>query len=365
MMNIQPEDIVRSGPNQYICKEGVLKKLASFLPQFQSPAVITGYKSYEAFTNYVHDIPENWNIIQHAGYSSRQAIADISKSSSTADIIIGIGGGIILDTAKAVAEELSLEVVLIPTVAGTCAASTPLSVIYSTEGAFEQVSYHSRSSYLTLVDPAFLIHAPINYLKSGIGDTLTKWYEAEAIIRNANDKKSRTLFVQAALNQSIFIRDILLNESMEAVRNSTEGIVTESFTKTIEAVITLGGTVGGFGGRYGRMSGSHAIHNGLSFIDETHTILHGQKVAYGILVQLALESRTAEIEELLPFYQQLGFPTNLFELNIMDNQDQAMEIVAVHAVNPKESLILMGEYQAMDVVQAMNVLESLTTVKQA
>lgn len=363
-MQIQPEDIIRSGPNQYICQEGILKELDSFLSPFQSPTIISGYKSFQAFSQYVNFIPADWKIIQHAGYISQQAVDQISLVCSSTDVIIGIGGGIILDTAKAIANKLEIEVILIPTVAGTCAASTPLSVIYTPEGEFERITYHSRSSYLTLVDPAFLIQAPINYLKSGIGDTLTKWYEAEAIIRNSNDEKSQSLFVQSALNQSVFIRDILLNESIEAVQNSEAGIVTPSFTKTIEAIITLAGTVGGFGGRYGRISGSHAIHNGLSFIEETHSILHGQKVAYGILVQLALEDRINEIEALLPFYQQLGFPTNLADLNIVDNQTEALQKIAEHAVNPKESLQLMGSYRADEVVAAMNVLESLTSVKQ-
>jgi hydroxycarboxylate dehydrogenase A len=363
-MQIQPEDIIRSGPNQYICQEGILKELDSFLSPFQSPTIISGYKSFQAFSQYVDFIPSDWKIIQHAGYISQQAVDQISLSCSSTDVIIGIGGGIILDTAKAIANKLEIEVILIPTVAGTCAASTPLSVIYTPEGEFERIAYHSRSSYLTLVDPSFLIHSPINYLKSGIGDTLTKWYEAEAIIRNANDDKSQSLFVQSALNQSVFIRDILLNESIEAVQNSEAGIVTPSFTKTIEAIISLAGTVGGFGGRYGRISGSHAIHNGLSFIEETHSILHGQKVAYGILVQLALEDRINEIEALLPFYQQLGFPTNLADLNIVDNQSEALQKIAEHAVIPKESLQLMGSYRADEVVAAMNVLESLTSVKQ-
>ena len=363
-MQIQPEDIVRSGPNQYICKEGILKELSSFLSPFQSPTIITGYKSFQAFSQYVDSIPIDWQVIQHTGYSSQQAVDQISQTCTGTDVIVGIGGGLVLDTAKAIANQLNIEVVLIPTVAGTCAASTPLSVIYSPEGVFERVAYHRRSSYLTLIDPSFLIHAPIDYLKSGIGDTLTKWYEAEAIIRNANDERSQSLFVQAALSQSVFIRDILLKESIEAVQNSEAGNVTLSFTKTIEAVITLAGTVGGFGGRYGRMSGAHAIHNGLSFIEETHTILHGQKVAYGILVQLALENRLDEIEALLSYYQKLGFPTNLADLNIVDNQPEALHKIAAHAVNPKESLQLMGSYTVDEVIAAINVLESLTAMKQ-
>ena len=46
------------------------------------------------------------------------------------------------------------------------------------------------------------------------------------------------------------------------------------------------------------MAGAHAIHNGLSYVDETHEILHGSKVAYGILVQLAYTGDDDEIRAL-------------------------------------------------------------------
>ena len=59
------------------------------------------------------------------------------------------------------------------------------------------------------------------------------------------------------------------------------------------------------------MAGAHAIHNGLTFIPETHRVLHGQKVAYGILVQLALEGRTDEIAELIPFMKGSVFREDL------------------------------------------------------
>ncbi|BBP86774.1 hypothetical protein BsIDN1_03920 [Bacillus safensis] len=111
-------------------------------------------------------------------------------------MIIGIGGGTILDTAKSVADVLQIEVIMVPTIPGTCAASTPLSVIYDDKGNFMRVDYHKRSSYLTLIDHTFLLSSPLSYLQSGIGDTLAKWYEAEAIIRNTKKAPCRSWYMQ-------------------------------------------------------------------------------------------------------------------------------------------------------------------------
>ncbi|MCY0091506.1 MULTISPECIES: iron-containing alcohol dehydrogenase family protein [Bacillus amyloliquefaciens group] len=351
---MKPEDIVRSGPNQYICKEGIAKELPGLLETFRKPVIATGTKSYQAFSDYSGS--SSWDVIQHKGYCSPEVVRKVCEQAEDADVIIGIGGGTILDLAKAAADRLDIEAVMVPSIAGTCAASTPLSVMYDESGNFIRVDYHKRSSYLTLVDPLFLLSSPIEYMKSGIGDTLAKWYEAEAVIRNTEE--AAPLMAQAGLRQAEYIRNLLLHYSEAAVGSMEKGELSVPFIHTAETIIMLAGTVGGYGGRLCRMAGAHAVHNGLSFLQETHQVLHGQKVAYGILVQLALENRRPEIEELLPFYRRLGFPVSLCDLGILDNHEEAKRRIASHACRAEESLCLMGQYREKDVSAAIESLES-------
>ncbi len=222
---IQPEEIVRSGPNQFISQKGIYHEIESFVTPFQSPAIVTGYDSYQAFSQYTK-LPSEWPVVQHKGYSSPNAITRIAEELKSSDVIIGIGGGTILDTAKSVADALQIEVIMVPTIPGTCAASTPLSVIYDDKGNFMRVDYHKRSSYLTLIDHTFLLSSPLSYLQSGIGDTLAKWYEAEAIIRNT--KGTLPLMVHAALKQAVYVRDILLTHSEEAVSSLKTGQLSQA-----------------------------------------------------------------------------------------------------------------------------------------
>ncbi len=227
---MQPEDIVRSGPNQYVCREGIVKELPSFANAFERPVIISGVKSFKAFTRYTTP-PADWKVVQHTGCSSLNKIKKAAEEAESADVIIGIGGGTVLDTTKAAADLLNIEVMTIPTIPGTCAASTPLSVIYDDEGNFSGVQYHKRSSYLTLVDPLLLLSSPVAYVKSGIGDTLAKWYEAEAIIRNTAD--SLSIMVQTGLRQSVYIRDILLTESLKAIESLEKGESSPAFTNVL------------------------------------------------------------------------------------------------------------------------------------
>ncbi|MGG4208835.1 iron-containing alcohol dehydrogenase family protein [Bacillus safensis] len=357
---IQPEDIVRSGPNQFISQKGIYHELDSLVSAFQSPAVVTGYDSYQAFSQYTK-LPAEWPVSQHKGYSSPNAVTRIAEELNGSDVIIGIGGGTILDTAKSVADALQIEVIMVPTIPGTCAASTPLSVIYDEKGNFMRVDYHKRSSYLTVIDHTFLLSSPLSYLQSGIGDTLAKWYEAEAIIRNT--KGVLPLMVHAALKQAVYVRDILLSHSEEAVNSLKTGQFSQAFADVTDTIITLAGTVGGYGGRYGRMAGAHAIHNGLTFIEETHHVLHGQKVAYGILVQLAAENRMSEVEELLELYQTLGLPKNMRDLGITTQLDEAVLTVANHAARKNETFCLIGDYDKEKIIDAIQIIETFQPQK--
>jgi glycerol dehydrogenase len=103
-----------------------------------------------------------------------------------ADVIIGIGGGKALDTAKLIAHQLELPVVTIPTSAATCAAWTALSNVYSDEGAFLYDVPLANCPDLLILDYDLIKTAPQRTLVAGIGDAIAKWYEASVSSGHSN-----------------------------------------------------------------------------------------------------------------------------------------------------------------------------------
>ncbi|EMQ7329483.1 iron-containing alcohol dehydrogenase, partial [Listeria monocytogenes] len=126
----------------------------------------------------------------------------------------------------------------------------------------------------------------------------------------------------------------------------------------------VGGMVGGFGDNYGRCAGAHSIHDALTMVPETHHLLHGNKVAYGILVQLVIENRWDEIERLLPFYSELGLPMSLYDMGLATLAEETLVDVSRRATEPHETIHMMpGEMTADVVLNAMKQLEDSMAMK--
>jgi glycerol dehydrogenase-like iron-containing ADH family enzyme len=231
-----------------------------------------------------------------------------------ANVVIGIGGGKCLDLAKLLAHQQQLPVITIPTSAATCAAWTALSNIYSTAGAFLYDVSLAVCPNLLILDYSIIATAPSRTLVAGIGDSIAKWYEA-AVSSGSSD---RTLII-AAVQQARVLRDLLFQKSAGALAE----VGSPMWQDVVDANILLAGVIGGLGGAQCRTVAAHAVHNGLTHLTACHHMLHGEKVAFGILVQLRLEEMVAgnqlaasSRQQLLEFYRQIGLPCSLNDLGL-------------------------------------------------
>lgn len=93
--------------------------------------------------------------------------------------------------------------------------------------------------------------------------------------------------------------------------------------RVAEGCALTAGLIGGIGGARCRTVAAHAVHNGLTQLAATHGCLHGEKVGFGVLVQLWLEEQLAgnrlaaqARRQLLPFFRTLGLPTDLEALGL-------------------------------------------------
>ncbi len=254
---------------------------------------------------------------------------------SSCDAIVGIGGGKIHDTAKAVAYYAHCPVVIVPTIASTDAPCSALSVLYTDEGVFDHYLFLPSSPNIVLVDTDIVSKAPARLLVSGMGDALATYFEALACQKSDATNCVGGKTTMAAMQLARLCFETLMENGLQA----KVAVENKVCTKAVEKIIEANTYLSGIGFESGGLAGAHAIHNGLTVMEETHSKYHGEKVAFGTLVQLVLEDADRELlEQMIGFCMEVGLPTTLADLGIKHADEERLMKVAELACADTDTL---------------------------
>lgn len=243
-------------------------------------------------------------------YAHMDRLAALGRAAG-ADVVLGVGGGKALDTAKGCARKMNAPVITVPTIAATCAAVTKLSVVYDENSVFKECMLYDTPPAFALIDTALLARSPARYLLAGIGDALAKHVECSFTTRGRALPHACGMAV--ALSKAAYephfqyakaaLADMARFEATMAVEQAAlANIVTTGMVSLMLEEVYNGGV-------------AHALFYGLTTLpDFEKNCLHGHAVGYGVLVQLALDGQTAEYARLRALYGEIGMPKRLGEL---------------------------------------------------
>jgi glycerol dehydrogenase len=257
-------------------------------------------------------------------------------------LVLAAGGGKVLDAGKLLAQRLNRPCVTVPTSAATCAGWTALANLYSPQGAFQGDVALERCPELLVFDHELVRQAPARTLASGIADAMAKWYEASVSSSGSPDG-----LIQQAVQMARVLRDQLLLDAEAALADAARPHQpsTEAWVRVAEACGLTAGLIGGLGGARCRTVAAHAVHNGLTQLAACHGSLHGEKVGFGILVQLRLEELVGGQQlagqarrQLLPLFRRLGIPCTLAELGLAQASLSDLEAACAFACAPGSDL---------------------------
>ena len=275
------------------------------------------------------------SFVRFGGECTEQEITGCVETGRTAgaDLLIGIGGGKALDTAKIVAFHLGARVITVPTIASTDSPTSSLGVIYSAEGVYQRVVRCGRNPDAVLVDSALIVQAPGRFLVSGMGDALSTFYEA----RSNLESRSRNYIgdgYAATIGGFAIARachETLMRDGRAAYAAAQAGRLTTAVENIIEANTLLSG----LGFENCGVSAAHGVHDALTILEPTHRFMHGEKVAFGVIALLALENRAPEeVNEALDFCLAIGLPVTLADLGLSGVSEADMRRVGDAAMAP-------------------------------
>jgi glycerol dehydrogenase len=308
----------------------------------EGPALIVAGRSalaqlFNTWKQTLGEVSCSYSIHSFGGECSLLEILRIRHAAEalSARVIIGAGGGKALDAARATAAELSLPFVSCPTLASTDAPCSAVSVIYTESGIVEEIRILPCNPALVLVDTQVIAQAPPRLLTSGMGDALATWFEARACAGSGSKNLRGGSSTRSALALAELCYRTLLVDGVEAIETTRTRKITPAFERVVEANTLLSG----LGFESSGLAAAHSVHNGLTVAPQTRSFYHGEKVAFGTLVQLVLEnSAISEIEEVIGFCTQVGLPVTLAQIGLHELSSEMLERIALRATHTGESI---------------------------
>lgn len=230
-----------------------------------------------------------------------------------ADMIMGMGGGKALDTAKGAGYEADLPVFTYPTIASTCAATTALSVVYRADGSFDSFYFYERPAYHCFIDLTIIANAPDQYLQTGMGDTIGKFFECHFAARG--DKLQHSSALGREISNMCYAP--LLEYGEQALKDCRSHEASVSLKQAVLANIVSTGLVSLMVLDEYNCAIAHSVYYALVLLPGfEEKYLHGNVVAYGVLVQLLVDHDREEALKLKEFLQKLDIPTTLKEMEV-------------------------------------------------
>ncbi len=250
--------------------------------------------------------------IWYGGEASEENISALMKNEQVkdCDMIFAVGGGKALDTCKALAYKLGLPVYSFPTIASTCAATTAVSILYHPDGSFSKPFFLPAPPKHAFIDTAIIATSPEKYLWAGMGDTLAKFYES----RMSSEGEVLEHYHELGCTVSRMCVDPVLRWGEAALEQNRARAASYELEQVILAVTVTTGIASIL------LTNEHIIdyNTGLAHavfyaltvypeIEKNH--LHGEVVAFGILLLLLTEGRTDEFDRLYSFMKSVALPT--------------------------------------------------------
>lgn len=303
---------ILGAPRRYIQGPGALAQLPGLVEEFgRAPFVVADPVALEREGSPLPGAPV-------ARFAGEITLAEIDRLAGLAreagaGLVVAMGGGKAIDAGKGVARALGRPIVVVPTIASNDAPTSRLIVVYDEDHRIREVLMLPHNPDVVLVDTAIIARAPRRLLAAGIGDALSKTFEARACAAagGRNFFGGTTPLAALALADACYAT---IRRHGEAALACTERGAPDA---ALEAVVEAAVLLSGLGFESGGLSLAHSLTRGLTAHPQLAGALHGELVAYGTLVQIVHEGPdTASAAEIATFCRACGLPVRLADLGL-------------------------------------------------
>ncbi len=181
----RPTNTIRLGGVEFLQAENALADLGAVLESQGKKAVLY---SDEPVANVLQESHHLFaEILTASGKCTWEEVRRAESLVSRDNVLVGAGGGRVLDTAKLVAHQLGMTYLLVPTSCATCSAASNHSVVYEGENRIESIRITAPA--VVLIDYEVIARSPRRLLRAGLLDSLSKYFEGRLCAAQAEGRR--------------------------------------------------------------------------------------------------------------------------------------------------------------------------------
>lgn len=263
-------------------------------------------------------------------FEGESSWAEVNRVASIAvekgvDGVIGMGGGKVIDTAKAAGNKAGTAVIIIPTIAASDASTGSLAVIYNEDGSMDREIHFAANPELVIVDTHVIMNAPTRFLVAGMGDALSTYIGGKVSYAEYKNNEYGAKPTEASMALCKLSYDLLMRHGLAAKLACDRKVMTKDLNKIIEVNVLLSGL-----GMESNGGGSdHTWYYAFCSLDREENMLHGEYVSLSTICSMVLSGEPGEdIDEVVRFCQSVGLPTTLAELQMDDLTEKEFDQIA-------------------------------------
>jgi len=241
-------------------------------------------------------------------------------------LIIGLGGGKSIDTAKYISSKTGIPFISVPTAASHDGIASPFASI---RGIGRVTSAKASPPVAIIADIKVIAKAPHRLLLAGAGDLIGKltavldWRLAHKLKGDYYGDYAASLSLLSAKHVLSFSKMICAG-GLDAIRIVIEGLISASVAMCIA-------------GSTRPASGSEHLFSHALDVVANYPALHGEQVAVGTIMMSYLHGRNWR--KIRRIVKNLGLPTTAKELGVKD-VDVVKALTMAHAIRPERYTIL-------------------------
>ncbi|GAA5819646.1 MAG: NAD(P)-dependent glycerol-1-phosphate dehydrogenase [Methanobrevibacter sp. CfCl-M3] len=261
--------------------------------------------------------------------ATEKSVKYVESKSDYVSLVLGVGGGKVIDVSKMASKNKNVDFISIPTSAAHDGIASPIASIK--QNNHDSSSLYAQAPISVIADTDIIRKSPFKFLSSGCADVISN-YTAIKDWQLANRLRNES-YSESAAALSVMTAKLII-ESSDAVKKELE----ESAKLVVKSLFSSGMSISIAGSSRPASGSEHKFSHALDKIVKKPA-LHGHQCGVGTIMMMNLHG--GDWKFIRDALKDINAPTTAYDLNI-DPEDIVDALSIAHEIR-KDRYTILGE----------------------